>query len=569
MTNININDLANLAKSMLNSKQNGKDFVLNNVCNIVRNAYEQHPEDTVIAQVSFTLEKMAEKAPVGATISQVQVSDIYNNFVRMSGNSKFRSVLGFLLPDDIQNCNHNNINSGRVNEEISEDFGDNTNKQLVAALGVMFGDSVDSIKSFDERLAKEGTKYVVSELVALGFKKPSVKVMGGNNNTLIYTADFDTRNGVVTVPIPIEVSSGNLLFPSTFVADDHLEELKATKLSYFIDRKRELNDFSVPKISDVLTAVGILTGNIKNTSGSEFDKISNQFVEQDYIPVETSNLFIDRKYEDGPTEIDTTQNVEMPKELAHLARDFENDVLEAASGFGLIAIRNGKEIVARELESAGFKNAQVKFGSESGDSVVYLASINTPKGAVEIEVPVEMQSVRDKYVPLQPSYFAYDGIIEDFTPTKLQRFTISPPVRSNQNTVYSSTFSYMVLPEIKDEIFKAATRGDYVTCEIALDEIANKFSEEDHRNAVVDFQHILMEINNLKQKEATVHTCDKVISAGKGSIYARCGHFGVPLHEVIVDEYGHCQLKRNIEKNKQNPVEEGGAAISSAKIFMS
>ena len=57
---------------------------------------------------------------------------------------------------------------------------------------------------------------------------------------------------------------------------------------------------------------------------------------------------------------------------------------------------------------------------------MYLAVINTPKGPAEIEVPIEMQAVAgNKCVPLAPSYFAYDGLIEDFTAPKLQRFAIN------------------------------------------------------------------------------------------------------------------------------------------------
>jgi len=254
------------------------------------------------------------------------------------------------------------------------------------------------------------------------------------------------------------------------------------------------------------------------------------------------------------------------KELAHLSQDFENDLLEVVSEFGKDAIRAGKSLVLAELAAAGFKHSQVRFGSESDDSVCYLAAVHTPKGPVEIEVPVEMQiTANSKYRPLAPSCFAYDGLIEDFTPAKLQRFALNIPQASSKQVVYSTEHSYMTLPELRDEIIKAASSNDYVECEMILGTIQDRFNEEDYRNAVADYHYLLM----LKNQEKVAHYCSKEIPAGKGSIEARCGHFGVPMSKVTTDKDGNCILKSSVEREKLNPVKESGAAISTSKLFWS
>lgn len=570
-SNFDIGELARVAKVALDAQTKGQEFMLDDVHNVIRTAYERYPEDPVIRQVAFAVEKMAEKASPGMTINQAEVSNLYNHFIRL-GTTKFRDILGYLLLEDQTNNSTQNPNYTKMNRVDAETSGitseDLVNTNLVKALSSVFGSSIDAIKAFDDKIAREGAKFVAAELNTLGFS-PQVDIMGGDQEVLVYAAHFETRKGKVTIAIPTEVKNGRVLFPSTFVADDHLKELTSANLNYFVDKKSETDNFSIPKASDVLAAVGILTGKARTAQDTEIkDQLDKLFGNSEGdISLNTPALYLDRKYEDGRPDINTTQQVEMPQELAHLARDFEDDILEAASEFGLEAIRNGKEMIARELRTAGFKNAQVKFGSESNDSVVYLVAINTPRGPAEIEVPIEMQSVAaDKYIPLTPTYFAYDGLIEDFTAPKLQRFAVNLPAPSSGTKVYASAHSYMILPELKDEILKAASEGDYVTCEAALGQVQERFSEEDFKNAVADYHFILMQKAHLEHTEA--QTCSKMIPAGKGSIYARCGHYGVPMHKVVIGEDGSCRLKATIEREKLNPVEDGGAAISTSKIFM-
>jgi hypothetical protein len=571
MTNsFNVGDLARLAQTVIDRTNKGQEFMLEDVHNITRAAYEKYPEDPVINQVCFVIEKMASKASSGAIISQADISKIFNEFSRLGSTDNFRSSLGFLLKDDKKQATtaseefirHNRLDA--VGKEI--DTSDMVDSNLVGAISAAFGGSIDEIKAFDQNIAKHGVGLVSAELRALGFDNTTVEIMGGNPSNIVYAAHFDTRKGRVTVAMPTEVKDGRILFPSTFVADDHLEELTSTKLSYFVDSKVEQGNFSVPSTKSVLSAVSIINGHVKKASDDYMSNITGGMENNKEVELSIPNLFVDRKYEDPKPDIDTSQNVKMPDVLAHLSRDFEDDVLEAASSFGLNSVSDGKQLVARELRAAGFKNAQVKFGSESADSVVYLAKINTPKGPVEIEVPVEMKSIGSKHVPLSPSYFAYDGLIEDFTPAKLQRFAIKLPVPSTTNTQFSSSFAYMTLSELKDEIVNAVSANDYVTCEIVLDEIEAKFSEEDFKNAVADFHHVVMHKAHLSEREQ--FKCAKMIPAGKGSVYARCGHFGVPMHKVVTDEHGNCRLKTAVEREKLNPADEGGAAISSAKVFM-
>jgi hypothetical protein len=546
--------------------------MLSDVCRITRQAYEQYREDPVIRQVAFTIERMTERSQPGATITQAEISNIYNEFARLSSENKFRKVLGHLLINDAPESKNENpeyISMTRVDaSDSSIDTSSQTDKMLTAALASMFGGSIDDLKAFDADIAKKGTEYVGAELESLGFDNVNVKVMGGNQNTLVYAADIDTVKGLVTVAIPINITNGKLVLPSTFVADSHLEELTNANLQNFVTAKSENSNFAVPNINDILTAVGIIAGYDKKVDEDSFSKTKEALKDSGHFDMSVPSLYVDRQYSDPKPDINTQQKVEMPKELAHLAHDFEDDLLEAVSAYGKDSVEAGRLIVARELVAAGFKNAQVKYGGDTSNSVLYYASINTPKGPIEIEVPVDMQATASgKYAPMIPAYFAYDGVIEDFTAPKLQRFAVNLPAPSSGNVRLTSVYEYMRLPELKGEILKAASANDYVECETILNLIEDKFSEEDYKNAVADYQYVLMAKTHMLSQEQ--YKCSKMIPAGKGSIYARCGHYGVPMHEVVAGPNGECILKKAIEREKLNPQENGGASISSYKVFMS
>jgi hypothetical protein len=594
MTNstFDVGDLILAAQTELRDREFGQEFMLSDVHNISRQAYEKYPEDTVIKQFAFVVEKLFEKRGSKATVNQKEMSEIYNNFARLASNSRFREVMGmFVFGGGTSKRKHfADFEASRADlEKDSIDLSSEVDRELSSGLTGVFEGKVVANKLFDTKAAVKGVDFVKEELKSLGFADVDVRFVDGNSDVFVYNANFNTRNGLVSVAIPIEISSGRLAFPSVFAADDRFEKLESAKLSYFIDRKAHNYDFSVPNASAVLTAVGILTGKIK-TSSKEFDDMVEKLGGGDFVPEEKSldypvnlstmgvmaddrgEILPPNKKEESSYSLNlaadniTDQKPEMPKELTHLAQDFEDDILESVCSFGKNAVKIGKNIVVAELINAGFKNTQVKFGSESADSVIYLAGINTPRGVVEIEVPVEMKDVGSGYSPLLPTCFACDGVIEDFTPSKLQRFAIRHTPSSKQ-VVCSSEHSYMTLPELRDEILEFAGAGDYVACEMILGTVQERFDEENYKNAVADYHHALT-LKNKNDAAGMVKKCSKEIPAGQGSVEPRCGHFLLPMSKVIIDKHGMCRLISSIEREQLNPVKESSAGISTSKIIL-
>lgn len=554
MTNeVDLGKLISTAQNLLD-KLNGKDeFLLSDVYNITRQAYEKYREDPVIKRFAAAIENLVEKHGGGALISKSDMTYLYDNFNTINQDNVFRKVLGHFINDaPIQNINKNEdfIKANRVDWGQELPTAEPKDPELNAYLQSMFGEKVAFEKAYNKDLAKKGQDMVDIELQSLGFDGHKLSVVAGDNDTIIYNAKFLTHKGDVNIAIPLDVSRNKVAFPSVFATNSKFEELTGPNLYSHITKKLEAGDLSTPEPALVLKAVNVALGKIALAAPEE------QPNELDGVWTSTIP---------GEQEI---ANAKLPKGLESLARDFEDRVLEAASEFGLEAVNIGKVAVKNVLNDAGFIHAQVKFAAESGDSAIYLASIKTPKGFVELEVPVEMAvNASGKYMPTEPTYFAYDGLVESFTSENIRKFALRLPPKSSGETLCLTGYAYLNLPELKQELVTAAKKDDYISCEAILDTIEDKYLD-DYSQAVNEYSQILIEKNNIKTASYGKR-CNLEIPAGKYSTEPMCGHLNVPISKTAIDENGRCRLKTALEAEKVDSVTDSIFRTTSHTIHWS
>ena len=514
--NFNISDFSALARQLLEKCENGESFLLGSVHSQLRQAYEKMPEDTVIRQMASVVERMSEKHAPSTIINQKQLSTIYNDLVRLAGDTKFRLVLGhLLLPVDETRKVATTLRDNRAPIEAA-DLIDPKVKDVLAST---FDDDL-AAKMLNVELANKGVSYVKAELKSIGFAG-TIKVAGGDANRVFYSVALDTIRGPVSVYVPAQIAGGKFAMPTTFIDDAGEKPLNRETLSESLVRR-----------------------------GGAVEDLGLGFKRANDLP----ELVIPA--------------AEMPKELAHLTRDFENTLLETTSAFGRAAIDQGRKVVATELKAAGFKSAQVKYGSDSSDAVVYLASIDTPHGPAQIEVPLEMKAtVDDKYVPMLPTVFAYNETLQDFTAANLQKFA-TEAITSNSTT--NPLYSFMMLGELKEELIKCASTNNYTACEEILNHIGATFGEEDYKNAIADYQYVLgikgKAAEGQKQAAEIAAQAGVLIPAGSGSIYARLPN-GRSTKDLVKDENGIYRNATEIAKEKLNQEKDGGAAINTSSII--
>lgn len=519
--NFNISDFSALAKMLLEKCDNGDEFLLGQVHDQVISAYQKYPEDGVIRAMASVVDKMVKKNDPSTIITQKQISNIYNDLVRTSGETKFRTILGHLilpteemkpktashLRDDCRPIQNKDLIDPRVKEILSNTFDD---------------DLANKVMNIE--LANAGIGYVKAELKSVGCEPFSIKVAGGDSNRIFYSAFFDTVKGPVAVYVPASVSGGQIRLPTSFIDDNGEQMLTAQSLQASIVRR-----------------------------GAQAEDIGLGLKQAE---IDLPELIVPK--------------TELPAELSHLARDFENSILEASSAFGKDAIGMGKKVIATELRAAGFKNAQVRFASDSSDSAIFEASIDTPHGKASIEIPLEMKATADdKFVPLLPSCFAYNETLHDFTAQNLQKFATEAVSCSSLNK-NSNLYSFMMLSELKQELIRCASVNNYSSCEDIISHIGNTFSEEDYKNAISDYQYILgsksAAIDAHAKTSEIMAQIGTIIPAGKGSLYPRLAN-GKPINGMVKDESGRYRSAMEIAREKLNPANNGGAAIQTSQIL--
>ena len=399
--------------------------------------------------------------------------------------------------------NQNYINTIRDSGEML-DYG--LDKKMTSELSNMFASQTDT---YDPALVASAKRKVELELVSLGFSKPRVKMAGGNSQFLLFTAELDTNRGAVKVSIPADASG--VALPDAFVAGDGLQQLTTANLNNYI---------------------------------TEMSKRAN---------------LLENVSQTGEVQI---PRVPVPGVLKTLASDIEENVMEVAVGFPPATVRMTKRMLVAELNDMGFKGSQVRVSHPSPDGFICEATINTSRGKVAIEVPIEMKNNS----PLMPSVFASGDYVSDFTAENLKAFAMSDVDKKEASVSRQySDLDSMGLQQLKELIVKAALDGDLDSCDEALAVVGEKFDGATYRNVIADYQQILLNMGNTQKNLKTAYDSGQFIKT-PNSIHPIHKKLGRPITDLICDEFGEYHLKTSYA-SKQNQ-KEYGVLFNTSKILM-
>lgn len=507
----NIDALKRAAEVALEKLQ-GKRYFVGDLSDRLREVADEYRQDTVIQAVSRVFDKMAQNNPM-QIISQAEFDGVTQQLVGLNASgTKIREVLGDLFGYEIKHTSSSNekyINGLRDNPGSEVDLC--IDKKAQEEYSKLFETSVDQI---DQKNAERARTKVSMELYSIGIDKARVRLAGGNTNFLVFAADLDTNRGMVRVLVPTEASGDRL--PSVFVNGNSLEILSRANIKNYLENAVG-NNSRLPAIETVLKSCA----------------------QQDIcVPV-----------------------VAVPEPLKSIASDFEDGMLETTVGYSTKSIELAKKMVVAELSAKGFKGSQVKVLEPMQDGFVCQATLNTPKGKVSIELPIEMNG----QIPLIPSVFASGDFISDFTTASLNAFAMSND--SNSGVIHRDNPMFgMDIHQLKDVMFKAASQNDFNACDEILGVISESFDESTYRNVVADYQRILMNISNTKDVVKQAYDDSSQFVKTSTSMYPIHKKLGRPAHELVRDENGEYHLKSTYYARKNQ--EESSAFFSNAKVLV-
>ena len=555
----NISTLKQQAELLLAKLEHGKFYAIMDLNNRLQRTADEHPRDTVIKAVSCVVEEMCKKDPE-KLISQGDFEKLYNQLIGLNASgTKFREVLGDLLLSEP-------AESVKPNETFIEGRRDNIKPAMEYDIDSEVKHGFDNLfepisDKYDPQCATRAKERVGLELRSMGCEISHIRLAGGNARFLVFATDFDTHRGAIRVFIPAEASGEKL--PSVFVAGSRFVSLTPTNLRTYVETAATERT-ELPNIQTVLNSLDVMTGNSrKYASDNDVTKTADALPEQDG----SEGLSGSGIYATMPNESLNLKDIEIPatlvpESLKALTSEIEESVLEAAVGYPQAAVRLAKRMVLVELTSMGFKGSQVRVAASTQDGFICEAALNTPRGKVTIEIPIEMQ----RNVPLMPSVFAKGDFIDEFTAQKLHAFASRETLSIEPSVRRDSPLLDMNIHHLKDIIFKAAAQEDFNTCDEVLEAIAQTFDEDTYRNVVADYQKILVNFGNAKVSLAQTYDDSSQFIHSPNSMYPIHKKLGRPAHELIRDESGEYHLKSTYHARKNQ--EEEGAFFSNAKILV-
>ena len=335
------------AKKAIDIIENGKTYTRSYVIDRFSSAADNSPGDQLISHMRDVVVNATRNSDY---ITQKQIGQLYNEMFGLSGGrTDFREKLGDLLPN-----NHNVVESksydysknrtepGRTMDLSTEDSG-----SLADSFASIFSLKDSSRPGLYNKGTSDRARNMVSlQFNTLGCYPSSVAVSSQNDHYILCSASFDSNDwSNVTVKVPVQVTSGIVREPTSFIQDGELVDLTRENLYPYMKEQ------SVLRASDNRNSF---------SSQRKLDSIK-------------------------------LDNIVTPAGLEDLT-DIDSRLVAAASKFSSAQVDNARRVVVSELSSVGIANSQVTVNSSDNRSISFSARIPTGNGGVDVLIPVEIVS---------------------------------------------------------------------------------------------------------------------------------------------------------------------------------
>ncbi len=90
---------------------------------------------------------------------------------------------------------------------------------------------------------------------------------------------------------------------------------------------------------------------------------------------------------------------------------------------------------------------------------------------------------------------------------------------------------------------KSAMDGDFVSCDEAIEVVAQQFDEETYRNVIADYHEMLMSLGDVREKLGQSFDDSAQFVKTPNSLYPIHKKLGRPAHDLVRDKNGVYHLK--------------------------
>ncbi len=518
MSATELRDLLKEAKQALEMLDKGKLLSSSYVVSRFEDAQQKHPTDQLIGHMRDVIKK---RANVQYGFSQSEIGNLYNEMLGLGGGkSEFRSTLGDLLPESLQEVASPVKTESNLRMDSNTVVSDNlTDQNLVNAFSKIFGFDKKSkvTKLADDSKVKKSVRL---QLQSINMTPQEVVVGENNEHFVLATAIYVMPSfKKIAVQIPVEISNSLPKFPESFIDNGEIVDL---------------------------TEVNLLT----HLRQKEADATYNSR----YKYSSDSGQLVDVK-------------AEVPELLKADIDDLEARLL-ASSHFSQKEVFASINLVNDELKRIGAVNPNVKLNNADQYGMLLTATLNTPHGKVAINIPIEVHNG----TPILPSSFSpvNESVSYDFEVTDFNKFlssleSSSPAISFARDNGNLKDLGYH---QLIDTMIDGVTNNDYGASEDALLVIQSKFDQSKYMEALNKYAVLLKVVSQKGQETDLVKSAIRSGDLIKVSTSTEWYNpkLMLPLSKIEFDQNGDMYPKGRLSKSANLQAEVEALGLNKIKF---
>ena len=517
---MNISQLKKKATELLNGMQKGKEYPIRYVYDRVAFAAEKHNNDILLNTMRDVLEK---KASSQNFISQEEVSDLYNSLYNYSGShSEFRNELGDLLKPGFgmgKKAKYDASGSRENMEKFLEPLQDSRKdlNKLAQELSSVF--SLNPKGSFSELNSdsfKKAEKFTKLQLKAMGCEPREVKAVRSNDHFILCVASYpNAKNQEISLKVPVQLNGATPTLPTYFIDDGELSKLSQSNVLVYLKNNENV---------------------ITKSAKRQFQDLRSN-----------KSLEINR--------------LDHANKIAKWA-NLEQDLIESTSKYDKNIVRLASSLLDMELKSFNVNNPQVRLKSAFDRGLNYDVSINSPLGAINLEIPVEIVSGQ----PIMPIKFKYANDSYEFSKRGFNSMTRGMTKSASFIPKVSEDMDLMNYNQLMDVMISSASNGDFKGAEDVLISIQNKYSGQSVLNAISKYSSLLKHNSKNSERELFIKEAlnrgDLIRTSTSFDLYSP--KYGKYLSKLSFDVDGNLVPKYRFKN--ENLKESEGLNITTSQI---
>jgi len=526
------NKLQQLVGSVAKAIENNQKFATASLANRLAKYTDLYPQDKTLGSLSRVMTEMSDKQTF---IRKADFQKLYNQFY------SYGTQAAELFEEELVGSAEPQITTYQ-RDEITNDSQYQVGDQVLAnALESVFDNHIP-LKMYSKSVANKALKSVGSTLEAWNLRPTQLTVGDGNDKFIVIKADYESPKGITSFYVPVEVNKEQVVDPEVFMGNSGPEDLNYVAIKAYL--KEQAGGKTKIGATDILSVLTDAASTKREVSGAELALTrlnANRQGKSEFF----ADQIVGLKVEAAPS-----QDVKLPasKDSFSFEKEFSTAKGLATWKFGE-KVELGRQHIARQLHSFGFKNTQIVVSNHDEQTIFYGVSLDTGKVAFTVPVKITQGQLN------QPAFLLCNGSLASFS-----REGINQLVSENKNDIkvaaVASTMASLKPSEVINNLRQALSEGNHAKAEDALNVLANCGDAKAYQTGFEVY------MSGLAGNKIAETQCSQMIKSAV-SEYLICSHTGLPINKVYQDKHGYC---RPLYRQGMDETYEGATFIN-AKIF--